>query len=254
MLVVMAVSCPVWADQGKELFDKQCASCHTIGGGDSGGPDLKGVTARRPAAWLERVIVEPGKLTAEKDPTQAELVKKFGYEMPGLGISSADARAIIAWLGKDAAAAAGTAAPPQPGQVAAPKDEVAATPELVARGRALFSGSTAFSNGGAPCAACHPFTVGGIRGGNLAADLTYLYEGMGEQGMKGALKALSFPIMKKAYSDKSLTDDEVKALIAFAKDSAGKQPSPSGIGTGAAGALAFVCIIIGFTLYKRRIG
>ncbi len=252
LLFIMAVSYPAWAGQGKELFAKHCASCHTIGNGDSGGPDLKGVTTRQPAAWLERVISEPDRLTAEKDPAQAELVKKYGFEMPNLGISRDDARQIIAYLGGDAAPAATAAAGTQP--TAPPKEEVVATPELVARGKALFEGSAGFSKGGAPCAACHAFNVSGIRGGNLAVDLTHLYDGMGEQGMQGVLKALSFPIMKKAYSDKPLTDDEVKALIAFAKDGAARQPSASGLGTGTAGALTFVCIIIGLTLYKRRIG
>ena len=54
-----------------------------------------------PADWLERVIVEPDKLTAEKDPVQLELVKKYGYEMPNLGISRDDARKIIAYLAEE---------------------------------------------------------------------------------------------------------------------------------------------------------
>ena len=70
----------VLAEEGRELFAKHCASCHTIGGGDAGGPDLKGVGSRQPAAWLERVIAEPEKLTAEKDSAQLELVKS----LPGL--------------------------------------------------------------------------------------------------------------------------------------------------------------------------
>ncbi|MEI6306267.1 MAG: cytochrome c, partial [Deltaproteobacteria bacterium] len=98
LLILMSISIPVWADPGKELFDKQCASCHSIGGGDGGGPDLKGVTEKRQTEWLVRVIVEPDKLTAAKDPVQAELVKKAGFEMPNLGISSDDAKKIIAYL------------------------------------------------------------------------------------------------------------------------------------------------------------
>ena len=98
LLVLLAISAPVRADQGKELFDKQCASCHTIGGGDGGGPDLKGVVAKRTHEWLESVIIEPDKLTANKDPIQAELVKKYGYEMPNLGIGHEDALKIIAYL------------------------------------------------------------------------------------------------------------------------------------------------------------
>jgi len=63
-----------------------------------GGPDLKGVTGKRPVAWLERVIVEPDKLAADKDPIRLGLMKQYGGEMPNLGISRKDAKKIIAYL------------------------------------------------------------------------------------------------------------------------------------------------------------
>ena len=69
--VFLATTLSAYADPGKDLFDKQCASCHTIGGGDSGGPDLKGIAGTRPEEWLVKLITEPGKLTAAKDPVQA---------------------------------------------------------------------------------------------------------------------------------------------------------------------------------------
>ena len=62
LLVLLCVTGTARAESAKELFDQQCASCHTIGGGDSGGPDLKGIVAKRPADWLVKVIAEPDKL------------------------------------------------------------------------------------------------------------------------------------------------------------------------------------------------
>ncbi len=115
-LLVLLAAGTAQADAGKDLFEKQCASCHTIGGGDGGGPDLKGIGAKRSQEWLIRVIAEPDKLTAEKDPTQLELIEKYGFEMPNVGVSRADAAKIVAFLGggsapaKDAAAAGGAAA------------------------------------------------------------------------------------------------------------------------------------------------
>jgi mono/diheme cytochrome c family protein len=261
------------ADPGKELFDKQCASCHTIGGGDSGGPDLKGVAGRRAADWLVRVIVEPDKLSAGKDPVQLELVKQYGYEMPNLGISRDDARKIIAYLGGGAPAAATATTPKTAGtppkepsptvsteKSAAPaeqplviKEKIVVTPQLLAQGRALFTGAQPFAKGGAPCLSCHAFRYPGIESGNLAADLTGLYERMGEQGIRGVLKSLKFPIMKKIYADRPLTDEEITALAAFAEDAATRKESPGGSVYPAAGAGLFVCFIIGLTLYKRRI-
>jgi mono/diheme cytochrome c family protein len=276
LVLVLMIALPAWADEGKELFEKQCASCHTIGGGDSGGPDLKGIAAKRPAAWLERVIVEPDRLTADKDPLQAELVKQYGYEMPNLGISHDDARKIIAYLRggtpptaaktPKAAPASSPAAqqntaiknqevsPPLPVQQPAKSKEPLVTPELVATGKALFTGGKKFMNGGAPCAACHGFSYPGMQGGNLAADLTGLYTRMGEQGVRGALKSLKFPVMKKIYADRGLTDEEIDALIAFTKDATLQKSGGGGLDPyPLAGVGLFVLFMLGMTLYKRRI-
>lgn len=264
-----------FSDDGKSLFDKQCASCHTIGGGEGGGPDLKGVAGKRPDAWLLRVIVEPEKLTADKDAVQEVLVKKYGYEMPNVGVSRDDARKIIAFLKKsggdgqtmDAAKgeksapsatvkddAVATATPEATGEPPAKPVELVLTPELVASGRALFTGEKKFAKGGAPCASCHAFGYQGVVSGNLAADLSGMYAKMGEQGVRGVLKALKFPTMKKIYADKALTDEEITALVAFTKDGATQKSPASGGSFPLAGVGLLVCAIIALSIYKRRIG
>lgn len=249
LLVLLTCNFPVWADQGKDLFDKQCAGCHTIGGGDGGGPDLKGVVAKRKHEWLESVIIEPNKLTTNKDPIQTELVKKYGYEMPNLGIGHEDALKIITYLTGAGEAGATTVSPPASEQTA-----VVVTPELIAQGKALFTGSTRFAKGGAPCLSCHPFTYPGIAGGNLSiADLNKSYQKMGDSGMKGALKALKFPIMKKIYADRPLTDDEIAALMALFKDSAAQKGGGGSAAFPLAGGVLFVVLLLGLALYKRRI-
>lgn len=249
LILLLTTSMTVWADEGKELFVKECADCHSIGGGDSGGPDLQGVVAKRPADWLLRVIVEPDKLTAAQDPLQVELVKSAGYEMPNLGISADDAKKIIVYL-TDAGAA--TVAPPT--APLAEKAKIRATPELIAYGKALFTGMTSLAKGGAPCVACHPFTYPGIAGGNLSsADLRASYEKMGEKGMQGALKALKFPTMKKIYADRPLTDDEVAALMALFEDSVTQKGEGRSVSLPLAGGGLFVLLMLGLTLYKRRI-
>ncbi len=250
LLLVLSVFLPALAgaDAGKDLFDKQCASCHTIGGGDSGGPDLKGVTAMRPHEWLESLIMDPSKLTAAKDTVQTELVKKYGYEMPNLGISHDDALKIIVYL--SAAGGAGVAPPSVP---AAEQLETAVTPELVAQGKALFTGKKRLANGGAPCVACHPFTYPGIEGGNLSvANLATSYQKMGETGMRGALKALKFPVMKRIYQDRPLTDEEIAALIALFKDAAVRKEGGGRATLPLAVLGLFAFFMLGLTLSKRR--
>ena len=252
LILVIFFSAPAWADSGRELFEKECSGCHTIGGGDSGGPDLKGITGKRPADWIERIIVSPDKLTADKDPIQRGLVKQYGGEMPNLGMSRKDAKKIIAWLQEvsPVPSSPGAAPPAEP----APKPvETVATPELVAHGRDLFTGGKPFANGGAPCAGCHGFGVAGVSGGNLAVDLSARAEAAGEQGFRGMLKSLNFPIMRKIYADKPLTEAEITALIVFAKDAVARKTVPAGTYYPVTGVVVFACLIVGLTLYKRRI-
>jgi len=252
LLVLLAAAGNARADAGKELFDEQCASCHTIGGGDSGGPDLKGITAKRSPDWLIRVIAEPEKLTAEKDPIQLKLIEQYGFEMPNVGVSRSDAEKILAYLagGGNAAPASGAGeAPP----AEAPKQaELVVTKELLAAGHDLFTGKQRFVNGGASCVSCHALRYPGISNGTLSADLTDLHEKMGENGVRGVLKSLSFPVMKKIYAERPLNEEEITALTALFKDAAAKKhvssdPYPlAGLGF-------FVLCLVAAILFKRRI-
>jgi len=245
LVLVLSLAALAHGNPGKELFDKQCSGCHTVGGGDSGGPDLKGVTERRGGEWLESIIIEPDKM--KKDPARLDLVKKYGYEMPNLGIGHDDALKIIAWLKESGGAGATTSAEPAAGAA-----ETAVTPELVAQGKALFTGGKPFAKGGAPCTACHSFHAPGIAGGTMASDLTDLYEGMGEQGLRGVLKSLKFPVMKKIYADRPLTEDEVAALVVFAKDASAREKSRTSALLPVAGFGVLVCSLVVLILYKRR--
>ena len=249
-LLLLTAASSALADSGKELFEKQCSGCHSIGGGDGAGPDLKGVGAKRSADWLVRIITAPDKLSAEKDRAQLELVKKFGSEMPNLGIGQDDARQIASFLqaGAAPAAASAGAAPP----AVEPKKETAVTPELLASGTALFTGKTLFAKGGPPCVSCHSLSYPGIDGGTLAADLTGMYGKMGEPGVRGVLKGLSFPIMKKAYAERPLSEEETIALTALFKD-ASKRREPASDPYPAAGLSFFAFLIVAAIIYRRRI-
>jgi mono/diheme cytochrome c family protein len=251
-ILPLFLSAPAWADSGKELFEKQCAGCHTIGGGDSGGPDLKGITEKRPVAWLESVIVEPDKLTSDKDPVRLGLVKQYGGGMPNLGISRKDAKRIIAYLQGVSPAGSSSGAVPPAEPASKPADTVV-TPELVAQGKALFTGGKSFVNGGAPCTACHGFGYAGITGGTMAIDLSKRIEGAGEQGYRRMLTSLNFPVMRRMYADKPLSGEEITALIVFSRDAVSHKGSPSGSYYPATGVGVFVCLIVGLTLYKRRV-
>ncbi|MBS0400103.1 MAG: c-type cytochrome [Proteobacteria bacterium] len=100
------------AATGKALFEQRCTACHTIGGGVRVGPDLAGVTQRVSEDWMVRFIMEPDKVIASKDPTAMALVKQFNQiQMPNLGVTQDEARAIIAHLRSAAATAPAEPAP-----------------------------------------------------------------------------------------------------------------------------------------------
>ncbi len=52
---------------------KKCVACHTMGKGALVGPDLKGVTERRPREWLVQWIAAPDAMVAKKDPYAIKL-------------------------------------------------------------------------------------------------------------------------------------------------------------------------------------
>lgn len=84
---------------GRYLFTKQCAACHTIGHGDTIGPDLLGVTTLRDRTWLVRFIREPDKMLAEKDPIATALFQKYNQvQMPRLPLGNDDMDALIEFM------------------------------------------------------------------------------------------------------------------------------------------------------------
>jgi putative heme-binding domain-containing protein len=86
------------AEKGEEIFQSNCAGCHTIGKGTLVGPDLSGVTLRREENWLIRQIKDPDGLIAEKDPAALKLLKDFNMPMVALGLSDSEIMAIISYL------------------------------------------------------------------------------------------------------------------------------------------------------------
>ena len=85
--------------RGDFLFKTRCTSCHTIGGGDRLGPDLQGVVAARPRAWLSRWLKEPDKMIDEGDPVATELKARYrNLPMPNFAFGDLEADAVIEYL------------------------------------------------------------------------------------------------------------------------------------------------------------
>jgi protein SCO1/2 len=106
-------------DVGEYMFTNHCIACHTIGGGDAIGPDLKGVTAKRDHAWLQRFIARPDLVLADNDPIARMLVDNYKQvRMPNLSLTEQDAAVLLDYISRagseSAAVTAGGRVTPMP--------------------------------------------------------------------------------------------------------------------------------------------
>jgi cytochrome c2 len=190
------------AQEGAQLFGQYCQACHTIGMGDTVGPDLQGVTQRRDQAWLLAFITQPDQVLASGDVIANDLLKQYAIPMPNLGITDAQALSILAYLENPDAT------------------QVQAAPVLTggqaAQGQRLFSGQAPLTNGGTACIACHSTAGVGLAGGGvLGPDLTNVYGRMGDVGLTSSLSTLPFPSMQGIFNTRPLTAQEQADLFAY---------------------------------------
>jgi cytochrome c len=85
------------AAQGKELFKaKGCTACHAFGKRLTG-PDLRGVTRRRTAAWMEQQILHPD-IMIHEDPITRDLFAEYNLQMANQGLYPEEAKAVIEYF------------------------------------------------------------------------------------------------------------------------------------------------------------
>lgn len=207
----------VSAFEAAPYFEKNCSSCHTVGGGPDVGPDLKGVNDRRPKEWLIPFIQSSQTIVQSGDPYAVNLFNQFKQKkMPDRDLKPEEILSILEFIKSG-------------GPKEAPVDirpASLATPADIQKGRDLFTGRIALSAGGAPCLSCHTAgDVGLLGGGTMGLNLTQVYSKYEDKGISKSLKKPGFRIMKDYYADKVLTDEEVFALKAFLYDTDRKGPS-----------------------------
>jgi len=238
-------------EDGKALFDRFCAGCHTVGGGDGAGPDLEGLADRRERAWVEAFIRDPAAVIDSGDPTAVELREAFGTVMPALGVSDAQLAALVVYLGFDQA----------PEET--PTDTTPAeTPSLPAgdadRGKRLFEGSDRFDGGGPACLSCHSLAgVGALGGGQLGPDLTDAADRLGgEQGLAGWLAGVPSPTMAPIFEGRPLTAEERADLGAFIASAAStERDSGQALKLVAlAVGVALLVAVLASAVWQRRLG
>ncbi len=209
-----------------EYFKKNCANCHTIGGGRLTGPDLKNVNQRQSREWLVNWLMDPEGVLKSGDPYAVKLQKESrGAVMTrSPGMTRDLAKRLLDLIAveskKEKSQFAGLQISERP-----------LLPEDIKQGRALFMGETILKNGGPSCVGCH--TVNSINtlfgGGTLGPNLTRAYARLG--GRKALTSWLSAPpglTMQPIYENQTLTGEEVLALVAFLKEETKKDvPAPT---------------------------
>jgi len=258
--ILISLSRNGWAqDAGEQVFNTTCFACHTIGGGRLIGPDLAGVHEKRSQEWLESFIRSSQSMINAGDAEAVALFEEYNsLLMPDAVASDEEIRQVLSYIEiqSSGAAANNEASAVEPVVPAEPASE-----EEILAGQEMFQGNIRFENSGPACNACHEVRNDAVIGGGiLATELTSVFTRMGGAGVTAILGQAPFPVMQAAYEDRSLTDGEVTALVAFLEYADSEQynqlPRDYGIGLFASGAVGagILFFFFGFVWRGRKRG
>jgi mono/diheme cytochrome c family protein len=249
-----------WAqDPGEQVFNTTCFACHTIGGGRLIGPDLAGVHEKRSQDWLEKFVSSSQSMINAGDAEAVALFEEYNsLLMPDAVASEEQVRQVLSYIKSQSSGDASSTVASAIEPVAPPEP---ASEEDILAGQELFQGNLRLENGGPACNACHEVRNDAVIGGGiLAVELTTVFSRMGGAGVTAILGQAPFPVMQAAYEDRSLTDGEVAALVAFLEYADSEQynqlPRDYGIGLFASGAVGagILFFFFGFVWRGRKRG
>jgi len=199
-------------NEGKQLFEKNCAVCHKIGGGKLVGPELLGVTERREKAWLLKFIRNSKELIDAGDPIAVKVYEE-NNKVPMLtftNLSDGEINSIIDYIEKWE-----------------PEKEVVFNVDVnkregftrteILRGERFFYGLIPFEKGGSTaCVTCHNTVTNDTLNWNPSAmDLAASF--MDKDGMN-IYKSMAEPtseVMRQAHAEYKLTEQEVFYIGSF---------------------------------------
>ncbi len=91
---------PTLVSEGEQLFTTKCSACHRLDRRYVG-PALGQVTQRRTPTYVMNMILNPTEMT-QKHPVAHQLLATLMTQMPNLGLTEAEARAVLEYLRKNA--------------------------------------------------------------------------------------------------------------------------------------------------------
>jgi mono/diheme cytochrome c family protein len=201
-----------FAQDAGGFYKRNCAACHSIGGGRLLGPDLKNVEQRKDRKWLIDFLMDPKATIAAGDPYGKQIVAEAkGMVMPQVkGIDRQIAGALLDFIASRSSGSSTTTTATA---------EKAFTGADRALGRDLVTGKQRLINGGPACAACHKFAaLAAPGGGALGPDLTREFTRLGgPTGISVWLGSPPTPTMQNIYARRPLDPHEIRAIAAWLK-------------------------------------
>jgi nitrite reductase (NO-forming)/hydroxylamine reductase len=83
---------------GEAVFTKNCTACHTVGGGNRIGPDLKGIHDKRDRDWLVRWIDDPIGM-GKNDPIGQQILAEWNnVPMSDSNLSASEIDEVLAYI------------------------------------------------------------------------------------------------------------------------------------------------------------
>jgi mono/diheme cytochrome c family protein len=251
LAVGLAMASAAWSLEPAADFKQNCATCHTIGGGNLTGPDLKDVSKRRDREWLLRYVTDPKTMLAS-DPVAMELLKEFrGTVMPNVaGMTRERAEAFVKLIEAESALEKSQF-------IGLQISDRPLTESDVAQGAAFFTGAARLKGGGPPCMSCHRVAgMTGLGGGALGPDLTPAYGKLGgRKGLGAWLAAPPTPTMQPIFTKHPIDSEEILPMVAFLKSKAegprGAPPDRLSFVTAGLGGAVFLFLAFDMT-WKRR--
>jgi len=212
------------AQNGEELFKKNCSPCHTVGAGKLVGPDLQGITQKKDKEWLLKFTKSSTKLINSGDPDAVSIFNEFNrLPMPDQNLSDLEIDEIMKYI----AGFSGNIVQ----NISGTEFIDSATKMNIDNGYLLFTGKKRLSNKGVSCVTCHNISDKKVLyGGKLARDLSLSYINLKAAGIKAILDNPPFPAMTACYKNTPITEKEKFDLTAYIKSvSSGKQNAKSGM-------------------------
>lgn len=218
-----------------ELFLSKCSGCHTIGGGDGVGPDLK-----HTKSWANDKL----KTGVEKMSAMAG------------GLNDSEVMALVNYLKAPELVSAKTDSGEPVQELEAPEEIEKELPGSAEEGRDLFFGKKLLKNGGMSCISCHQSKSESALGPSLEG-VSQKYK---PRALVSACKQAPFKVMLAAYKNHPITEAEALSLAKYLSEEDKQEKSKKNtsrlsiVPVGGGIALAFLTVLaVGYRNRNRSI-